>query len=49
MRRVYIPSEKLFVDFAGRTVEIKDRNGEPSLHAQTFVAVLGYSNMIKAS
>ncbi|WP_374682423.1 IS21 family transposase [Accumulibacter sp.] len=44
MRRVHRPGEKLFVDFAGRTVEIKDRNGGPSTYAQIFVAVLGYSN-----
>lgn len=44
MRRVHRPGEKLFVDFAGRTMEIKDRNGGPSTCAQIFVAVLGYSN-----
>lgn len=44
MRRVHRLAEKLFVDFAGRTVEIKDRNGGPSIFAQIFVAVLGYSN-----
>ncbi len=44
MRRIHRPGEKLFVDFAGRTVEIKDRNGGPSITAQIFVAVLGFSN-----
>jgi transposase len=44
MRRVHRPGEKLFVDFAGRTVEIRDPNGGPSRHAQIFVAVLGHSN-----
>lgn len=44
MRRTHRPGEKLFVDFAGRTVEIKDRKGGPSTYAQIFVAVLGYSN-----
>ena len=39
------PGEKLFVDFAGRTVEIRDRSGGPSIYAQIFVAVLGYSNL----
>jgi transposase len=45
MRRVHRPGDKLFVDFAGRTVEIRDRNGGPSTFAQVFVAVLGYSNL----
>lgn len=44
MRRTHRPGEKLFVDFAGRTVEIRDQNGGPSTFAQIFVAVLGYSN-----
>lgn len=44
MRRTHRPGEKLFVDFAGRTVEIRDRNGGASFFAQIFVAVLGYSN-----
>ncbi|CAN7215743.1 IS21 family transposase [Acidovorax sp. LjRoot66] len=44
MRRVHRPGDKLFVDFAGRTVEIRDPAGGPSLHAQIFIAVLGYSN-----
>lgn len=45
MRQVHRPGDKLFVDFAGRTVEIRDRNGGPSTFAQVFVAVLGYSNL----
>lgn len=45
MRRVHRPGDKLFVDFAGRTVEIRDRNGGPSKFAQIFIAVLGYSNL----
>lgn len=44
MRRVHRPGEKLFVDFAGRTVEIRDPRGGPSSEAQIFVAVLGHSN-----
>lgn len=44
MRRVHRPGEKLFVDFAGRAVEIKDPNGGPSTMAQIFIAVLGHSN-----
>lgn len=44
MRRVHSPGEKLFVDFAGQTVEIRDPEGGPSNFAQIFVAVLGFSN-----
>lgn len=44
MRRIHKPGEKLFVDFAGRTVEIRDPRGGPPMRAQIFVAVLGYSN-----
>jgi len=44
MRRAHRPGEKLFVDFAGRAVEVKNRDGGASLFAQIFVAVLGYSN-----
>lgn len=44
MRQVHRPGEKLFVDFAGRAVEIRDPTGGPSTWAQVFVAVLGYSN-----
>ena len=45
MRRIHTPGDKLFVDFAGRTVEIKNPQGGPSAFAQIFVAVLGYSNL----
>jgi transposase len=44
MRQAHQPGNKLFVDFAGRKVEIRDREGGPSLLAKIFVAVLGYSN-----
>ena len=43
-RKVHIPGEKLFVDFAGSTVTVRSRDGGPSIEAQIFVAVLGYSN-----
>ena len=45
MRRSHAPGDKLFVDFAGRTVEVRDPQGGPSLFAQIFVAVLGHSNL----
>lgn len=44
MRQVHRPGEKLFVDFAGRTVRVKDPEGGPERRAQIFVAVLGNSN-----
>lgn len=44
MRQVHAPGEKLFVDFAGRTMLVKDAKGGPGRLAQIFVAVLGYSN-----
>lgn len=44
MRRVHAPADKLFVDFAGRTVEVLDPQGGPAMQAQIFVAVLGHSN-----
>lgn len=44
MRRTHRPGEKLFVDFAGRTVEVRDPSGGPSTFAQIFIAVMGYSN-----
>jgi transposase len=44
LRQTHRPGDKLFVDFAGRTVEVRDRTGGPSIYAQVFVAVLGYSN-----
>lgn len=48
MRQTHQPADKLFVDFAGRTVEIRDPSGGPSRQAQIFIAVLGYSNFTYA-
>jgi transposase len=45
MRQHHAPGDKIFVDFAGRTVEVRDPLGGPSSFAQIFVAVLGYSNL----
>ncbi len=45
MRQEHRAGEKLFVDFAGQTVPIVDKNtGEVLFEAQIFVAVLGASN-----
>ena len=44
MRQRHRPGEKLFVDYAGQTVEIVDRHSGVSRPAQVFVAVLGASN-----
>jgi hypothetical protein len=44
MRQTHVAGEKMFVDYAGRTVEVIDgRTGEVR-QAQIFVAVLGASN-----
>ena len=44
MRQVHIAGEKLFVDFAGQTVEVFDPTTGEIRDAQIFVAVLGASN-----
>jgi transposase len=44
MRQVHPPGEKLFVDYAGQTVPIVDRQTGEVRPAQIFVAVLGASN-----
>ena len=46
MRHPHVPGQNLYVDFAGRTVEIKDPNGGPSIHAQLFVAAMGASSRV---
>lgn len=44
MRQIHIPGEKLFLDFAGKTVPVFIDGENKPRHAQIFVAVLGYSN-----
>ena len=44
MRQDHRAGEKLFVDYAGQTVEIIDRDTGEVNEAQVFVAVLGASN-----
>ncbi len=44
LRRVHVPGERLFVDYAGATVAITDRHTGAIRAAQIFVAVLGCSN-----
>ncbi|WP_341677276.1 IS21 family transposase [Niveibacterium sp. SC-1] len=44
MRQTHRPGDKLFVDFAGRTVEIFEAD-QPPRKAQIFVAVLGASSL----
>jgi transposase len=48
LRQEHAPGDKLFVDYAGQTVEIKDRHTGASRKAQIFVAVLGFSNYTHA-
>jgi transposase len=43
MRQRHFAGEKLFVDYAGRTVPIYGRSGEESFRAQLFVSALGAS------
>lgn len=44
MRQHHVAGEKLFVDYAGQTVSITDRDSGQVRQAQIFVAVLGASN-----
>jgi transposase len=48
MRQVYNAGEKLFVDWAGQTVSIIDKETGETRQASIFVAVLGASNYIYA-
>jgi transposase len=48
MRQVYNAGEKLFVDWAGQTVPVVDRETGETRQASIFVAVLGASNYIYA-
>ena len=44
MRQPHVPGEKLFLDFAGKTIPYVDPNSGERRAAQIFVATLGYSN-----
>ena len=44
LRQQHTPAEKLFVDYAGQTVDIVDQHTGEISSAQIFVAVLGASN-----
>jgi transposase len=44
MRQVHRAGEKMFVDYAGQTVDIYDPSSKQSREAQIFIAVLGASN-----
>jgi transposase len=44
MRQTHVAGEKMFVDFAGQTVEVTDLASVEVRQAQIFVAVLGASN-----
>ncbi len=48
MRQTYVAGERVFVDYAGPTMGIVDRQTGEMLVAQIFVAVLGASNYIYA-
>ena len=44
-RQVHAPGDKVFVDYAGHTIDITDRRTGELRAAQIFVAVLGFSNL----
>jgi transposase len=44
LRQNHLAGEKMFVDFAGQTVDIIDRTTGEVVNAQIFIAVLGASN-----
>ena len=48
MRQNHVAGEKMFVDYAGATLEVIDGTSGEVLQAQIFVAVLGASNYIYA-
>lgn len=48
MRQIYVAGERVFVDYAGPTMGIVDRQTGQILYAQIFVGVLGASNYIYA-
>ena len=48
LRQVHVPGEKMFVDWAGQTVPIRNAADGTSQSASLFVAVLGASNKIFA-
>jgi transposase len=48
MRQTHRAGEKMFVDYCGQTVEIRNGTGADVSQAQIFVAVLGASNYIFA-
>ncbi len=48
LRQVYLPGDKLFIDFAGDTVPVIDPVTGEIWEGHIFVAVLGYSNLIYA-
>ncbi len=48
MRQRHFAGEKLFVDYAGRTVPIYGRGGEEAFRAQLFVSAMGASGLAYA-
>lgn len=46
-RNTYTPGDRLFIDYAGTAVPIRDpKTGDVAMDAQVFVAVLGFSNYV---
>jgi transposase len=48
MRQAHVAGERLFVDYAGQTVEVVDAVTGEARRAQVFVAALGASNLTYA-
>src|SRR5207248_1021463 len=48
MRQRHFAGEKLFIDYAGRTVPIYGAHGEEAFQAQLFVSALGASGLAYA-
>ena len=48
MRQTHLPGEKCFVDFAGKRIPYADSATGKTHHAEIFVGVLGYSQLIFA-
>lgn len=44
MRQTHAPGEKLFVDYAGKTIPYMDPSSGESRVAQIFVATMGFSS-----
>lgn len=49
LRLVHVPGEKMFVDWAGQTIDIRDPKSGEDRRVSIFVAVLGFSQKVYAA